>query len=379
MPFQLPSALPLLSLALLVVLTGCPSEDPFPSFDEETELRNLAAVRRPPRSATNRFADDPRAASLGQRLFFDEGLSGCGTVSCASCHPTPDYVDGERTSKGCSSGPARHTPTLLNVAFSHWYMWDGRADSLWSQAMLPLFDPHEMAADAEALPAYLSAQHPQYAELFGHDPATHADRQEVFANVGKSLEAYVRTLVEVEAPFDERLAQFLRASEEGRAEEDPFYLPLKTFLREGRCIACHKGPMLTDQEFHNIGLADPRKDEGRIAARAQVAASPFNGAGLYSDDRTHGQIRLDALAARKTDDEVGAFKTPTLRNVSRTAPYMHTGAVQTLDEVIDLYDRGGDETGTFAGVRTESIAPLSLTAEQKAALRDLLDSLSPAP
>ncbi len=369
---------PLPLLLLLVVLTGCPQELPFPTLDEENQLRSLSAVRRPPRSPTNAFADDPRAAALGKALFFDEGLSGCGTVSCASCHPTPDYVDRERNSKGCALGPVRHTPSLLNAAFSHWFMWDGRADSLWMQATLPLFDPHEMAADPAVLPGYVAHAHPMYQEVFGHDPATEADPQRVFANVGKAIEAYVRTLVEVESPFDERLAAFLVAVEEERAEEDPFYLPLRTFVREGRCIVCHTGPMLSDGDFHNLGLADPRHDPGRAAGRDILTASPFNGAGPYSDDRAHGRIRLDALAARAADGEAGAFKTPTLRNVARTAPYMHTGALQTLDEVIDLYDRGGDPDGSFAGVRTVSIEPLSLTAGQKAALRDLLDSLSPA-
>jgi len=190
----------------------------------------------------------------------------------------------------------------------------------------------------------------------------------------------------VDAPFDRDVLRFIAAAEAGpeQAEADPAYLGLKTFFRKGQCIACHKGPMLSDDQFHNIGVKDGSGGkEGVRAALGDLLDWPFNASGAYSDRRTGTEAgrlqRLRADLAQKPESFVGAFKTPTLRNVTLTAPYMHTGELATLEDVIELYNKGGDSTGSFVGVVTETIKPLELTAAEKKALVDLLESMTGAP
>lgn len=372
-----------LALALGGLALACDSEEAFPNLDELDQLRSLHTLsRQPPRDATNRLDGVERAEKLGDLLFHDEGLSRCGTVSCQSCHGGEGRTVDTATAEGCGGRrTTRNPPTVLNVAYNRWFMWDGRADRLWSQAVLPLTNPDEMDSDATVVAARLQAveaYQTEYQALFGRTPAEESGPV-LLANVGKVLAAYQRTLARIDAPFDEDVKRFLAAAEAGRAEDDPAYLGLKTFMRKGQCSVCHKGPALTDDLFHNIGVEDTGTGAGgQWASLEGLLGWVYNAAGLYSDAPSGTEaLRLRSLRTQAKQAEMeGAFRTPSLRNVALTAPYMHTGAQATLEEVVDFYDKGGGAAGSFVGTRTDTMTPLELTAEEKRALVELLKSMT---
>jgi cytochrome c peroxidase len=272
---------------------------------------------------------------------------------------------------------------VLNSGYNTWFMWDGRADRLWNQALLPLLSPIEMNSSPTILRARLSEAYAQeYTALFGKAPSEESDEL-LLANFGKAIAAYERTVNRNNAPFDQDVIRFLQAAQEGKAEQDPAYLGLKTFFRKGQCIACHKGPMLSDDQFHNIGVKDLSDSQRGVALAAEPMLQwVFNSAGPYSDSPTgveSGRLqRLGNDLVQKASTLEGAYKTPTLRNVELTGPYMHTGEVKTLEDVIELYNKGGEPTGNFAGVTAETIKPLDLTAEEKTALVKLMKSMTGA-
>jgi cytochrome c peroxidase len=278
---------------------------------------------------------------------------------------------------GCNGAVARSVPTLLNVAFNDWFYWDGRKDSLWAHPIFPLLNTVEFAADRDAVKARMQSMYASdYSAAFGIQPKDEPDRDRVIANFGKAMEAFLRTKIKVDAPFDSDLDRFVAAARAGTAASDPLYLGIKTFIRKGKCIICHKGPMLSDGAFHNLGLMQSPIDHGHKGGIQILDGDEFKGDSIYSDDQTSGKNKLASLQSLTDEELDGAFKTPTLRNVALTAPYMHTGAHQTLDEVIDFYDRGGDPEGTFAGKRAMTISKIGLSADEKAALKNLLMSLT---
>jgi cytochrome c peroxidase len=373
-----------LALALGGLGLACDSEEAFPNLDELDQLRSLhTQARQPPKDGTNRVDGVARAERLGDLLFHDPKLSRCGTVSCQSCHGGDGRTVDTATAEGCGGQRTlRNPPTVLNVAYSRWFMWDGRADRLWSQAVLPLTNPVEMNSDATVVGARLAAAEyrGEYQALFGRFPEDEAGPT-LLANVGKVLAAYERTLVRIDAPFDEDVKRFITAAEAGTAEDDAAYLALKTFVRKGQCVVCHKGPSLSDDLFHNIGVEDSGSGAGgQWAALESLLDWEFNAASAFSDAPAGTDaVRLKTLRTQANQQEMeGAFRTPSLRNVALTAPYMHTGAQATLEDVIDFYNEGGDPAGSFTGRRTDTIVKLDLSAEEKQALVALLKSMTGA-
>lgn len=376
----------LFSLCVVTFQLGC-ADDPFPNDSELSAIRLLPSVSSPPRSSTNDFADDPDAVVLGRALFADRAFSSCGTVACIDCHPPPTFAGNTAGAPGCGGVTPRNAPSVVNVGFSPWLTWDGQKDSIWAHAVLPLTNPIEMGATASSIRDRMEAAYAApYSALFGGAPSAEPDVLRVVANFGKAVEAYVRTLNRLDAPFDDDIRRFVRAAEQGGpsgAERDPLFTALKVFVRTGECIACHRGPMLTDDRFHNVGL-DERGllDRGRAAAIPVLQADPFNSAGEYSDDPQRGQAKLGSLTNELLHQDEpgagieGAFRTPSLRNVADTAPYMHHGQVATLEEIVDFYARGGDPVGTFTGVRTNTIKRFEITPQERLALVELLRSLS---
>ncbi len=365
---------------------GCTSEEVFPSADELELLQSLhSPTRTPPADPTNRYEGRPEAAVLGLRLFKDPLLSGCGTISCQSCHDGEGRTVDTPVAQGCFGHvTGRNPPTVINAAYSTWYMWDGRADRLWNQALLPLLSPVEMASSPAILRARLSeAYTAEYEGLFGKTPEAETDDDQLLANFGKVIAAYERTLVRNDAPFDQDVRRFLAAVDAGTQEKDPAYLGLKTFVRKGQCAACHKGPMLSDEQFHNIGVRDDTEGRRGVATGADPMLTwAFNSAGPYSDapigaESTRLQ-RLRSDLTSKAGELEGAYKTPSLRNVALTAPYMHLGEQKTLLDVVELYNKGGEPAGQFAGQVSVSIKPLELTDEEKQALVVLLESMTGA-
>lgn len=273
-------------------------------------------------------------AELGRILFFDQRLSSDGTVSCASCHqPEHAFADPRPVSLGVHQRKGvRNAPTVLNKDRARRFFWDGRAASLEEQARGPLLHPNEMGNDRGHLEARL-AQIPEYRPLFekafGPGPVT-------LERITQAIAAYERTLARRDSPFDRWVqgdkSALTPLQEKGR----------DLFFGKAACSQCHSGADFTNEDFANVGAGkeDP-PDEGRRAVTWRA-----------SDWRL--------------------FKIPSLREVARTAPYMHDGSLKTLEEVVDFYDRGGEVVEN----KDYRIRPLNLSAAEKPALIAFLQALS---
>ncbi len=383
---------------------------------EKRAILRMSPLPPLPADATNAQADDPGAAALGRMLFFEPRLSANGKISCATCHdPQREWTDGKPVSEGLGT-VARNAPTLWNVAWQRWYFWDGRKDTLWSQALAPIEHALEMGGSRLAV-AHLLADdavlRSAYEEVFGalpdlsdggrfpargrpheDDPkqAEHVawsgmraeDRQAVntvFANVGKALAAFERKLVRADAPFDEFVEGLRRGdAEKMRALSPAAQEGLRLFVGRANCRFCHSGPLLSDREFHNIRLPargeDVQRDAGRHAGIELLTADPFSAVGAYSDARD-GEIAAQTRGLVNSAENWGAMRTPSLRNVALTAPYMHQGQFGTLREVLAYYSTLEGAVPLGHHQRAEQIlVPLNFTEEEMAALIAFLESLT---
>ncbi len=277
----------------------------------------------------------PEKAALGRRLFLDPILSADRSISCASCHdPERSFTDDRPKSVGVfgRTGP-RRVPKLLNRGYGRSFFWDGRIRTLEEQVLQPVVNSLEMDLPlAEAV------------ERLGADPGYAAEFKAVFGqqpnqdDLARALAAYVRTILSGESRYDRYVAG------DPEALDAVERLGLEVFRNKGNCVTCHLGPNLTDERFHNTGTA-------------------------YKDGR-FGDDGRSEVTGREQDR--GAFKTPTLRNVAETAPYMHDGSIETLEDVIDDYDDGG----TANPYLDREMRELGLTEAEKAALAAFLKTLT---
>ncbi|MFO0548795.1 MAG: cytochrome c peroxidase [Polyangiaceae bacterium] len=304
----------------------------------------------PPRDDTNSVADSPLAANLGRSLFFDSGLSPSGEVSCASCHdPALALSDGRARAVGAGLGP-RRTPSIALAAHARYQDWDGRADSLWAQALGPLENPLEFGASrAFVVRRVLTAHLDEYRAAFpeasipkldlvpesgkpgdaSYDALPLETRQaitEVFVRAGKSIAAFERTLRVAPSPLD----RYAAGDSSALTDEEKYGLLL--FFESG-CAQCHWGPRLTDDAFHNTGVAASDGDLGRYAGVDAWRNSEFRADGAWSDapNRT-----LESLVQRSAL-HIGQFKTPALRGVADSAFFGHDGSQSTLASVTEAY------------------------------------------
>ncbi|MFT4626814.1 MAG: cytochrome c peroxidase [Myxococcota bacterium] len=375
------------------------------SFEPEV-LDRIRSMTMPavPADPTNRFAEDAAAAHLGQWLFYDARLSGTGRVACATCHvPSTGLAEDVALHDGLS----RHTPSAWDTVFNRWFFWDGRADSHWAQAAGPLEHPDEHGGSRLEY-AHLVDEDPElraaYETVFGAlpdmrdrdrfpdegRPALPGDLHTLywetmapedqdtvtatFVSLLKAIAAYERKLVTGETRVD----HFVRGLASGDADDlgaltESEQRGLALFAGDANCHFCHAGGLTTNREFHNVGLATTELDNGRFQGITTLRSSDFNGAGRWSDDPAFGAARIDILA--QTAEQLGQFKVPSLRGISRTAPYMRDGSRATLADVIDFYDRA--EEVPLVGHREELIVPLDLTDQQKADLEAFLLALDP--
>lgn len=332
----------------LLALTACRDR---PEVDELRAMQ-LTADLVPP-SPTNAYADDPAAAALGERLFFDKHLSVDGTIACASCHrPDQGFSDTRRFSLGVRGQTGdRHAMPITAVAFQSFTLWDGRGDSLWSQPLKAIENPKEMDLTRVELVRVIATRYADaYEALFGALPSVEAlpargkpglpawdalpeavriDVDEVAANVGKAIEAYERTLLCNDTRFDRWARGELELTEREMEGARAFV--------ENNCTHCHNGPAFSDGAFHNIGL--PSRDVGRAGGRDLLLADPFNGAGLFSDDPDAGEEKLEDV--RFEAPTVGAFRTASLRGVGQRRFFGHAGHEETLEGFIEDVYRGG--------------------------------------
>lgn len=351
------------------------------SEEEKTTLAALWLGNLPPlpEDKTNAVADNPRAAELGHRLFFDTRLSTNGMISCATCHqPVHNFSDG--LPKAVALGQSRrNTPSIVGTAYSPWLYWDGRKDSQWSQALAPLEDPNEHGTtrlQVLHIIASVSAYRTRYEELFGPPPdlLDPLDIDRAFANVGKAIAAYERLLMPGESRFDRYVAHILDG---GNHREQDFLNSdeirgLRLFIGEARCLECHNGPLLTNNEFHNTGVLAARgdlPDRGRIDGVREVLADPFNCRGVFNDDPTAECAEL--TYARKGVELIGATRTPSLRNLGSTAPFQHKGQHATLDDVLQHYN-----DAPLAMIGHNEATELSLRQWELRAIQAFLETLS---
>jgi len=260
--------------------------------------------------------------ALGKQLYFDGRLSADNKVSCATCHdPAKGYSNGDQFASGVEGKKGnRNSPTVINAALQQFQFWDGRARTLEEQALGPVQNPVEMNMPLEMVVSKLNSiegYRTQFQKVFGTDVTAEG--------LAKAIAAYERTILSGDAPYDQ-----FKAGDKAALSESA-QRGMKLFFGKANCVACHSGPNLTDNGFHNIAL--PGTDEGRF---------------LIS----------------KSSGDTGAFKTPTLREIARTAPYMHDGSLKTLEEVIAHYVKGG----TPGPHVDEEIYPLKLTSEETADL-----------
>ena len=354
---------------------------PAPWTSAEIEiLRSLWIASLPPLAAdpTNAVADNPRAAKLGQQLFFDTRMSANGVVSCASCHqPQRRFTDGLPKGQGVASSK-RNTRSIVGVAYSPWLYWDGRKDSLWSQALAPLEDPNEHGSDRVKV-VELVTQSPEYREdyeiLFGAlDPAEDDAIDTAFANVGKTIAAFERLLMPSPSRFDDYVAALLDGNEDGQAAAltTDEILGLQLFIGEAGCTQCHNGPLLTNNEFHNTGVISfPGEvpDKGRVAGVREVLADAFNCGGNYNDSAEADCTELKY--ARTGAELIGAFRTPSLRNLENTEPYMHKGQFNTIAETLRHYNEAFP-----AMIGHNEAKPLGLSGRQLRQIEAFLGSLA---
>ena len=390
-----------LLLLATIVCTAAPSGERW-SEEEIDELKGLwlGSLGAPPPDPTNRVADDPRAAALGERLFFDTRLSANGHVSCGTCHdPEREFQDGAALAKGVGE-TSRRTMPIAATAHSPFLFWDGRKDSQWAQALGPLESQVEHGG-TRAQYAHVIASHyrADYERLFGtlpelegvpaaggpiENPAARAawaglsDAQRdavtrIYVNIGKAIAAYERRIQYRASRFD-RYVEVLQ--ETGRPPVGVLtgdeVAGLRLFVGKASCVNCHNGPLLTNNEFHNTGVparAGLPPDAGRLAGASSVLQDEFNCRSRWSDDRS----TCDELEFLVTGDHVldRAFKVPSLRNVADRAPYMHAGQFGTLADVLRHYNRAPKAPSGHS-----ELQPLRLSTAEQRQLESFLRSLS---
>jgi cytochrome c peroxidase len=326
--------------------------------DEESIALTLSPLPPAPSDPDNPFEDRADAVELGRALFFEPRLSRNEQISCASCHqPNLFWSDGKSLPTANGMEGLRRTPSLINVAYNRWFMWDGRASSLSSQAMLPLENAGELNADPSAVRRLLKSDKDlksKYVEVFGHSsltegmgasPPNATARDVVMQNIGRALAAFQKTIVYNDAPFD-RYVKSLRGYGPAPQEfGDKEIRGLKLFVGKARCISCHGSPFFSDKEFHNIRLPGLRTkytaDIGRYAAVTAFVAKRIS---VRSSDNLNEAAKLmQFLVPRPV--MIGAFKTPSLRNVEVRSPYMHQGQYQSLCDVVEHYSSMTDAVG----------------------------------
>lgn len=277
----------------------------------------------------------PEKAELGRLLYFDKRLSADNTISCATCHsPRFAYTDGAPVSTGIKGQRGgRSAPTVINRAYSLAQFWDGRAGSLEDQAIGPMANPIEMGEThpnivnkLKGIPGYRAL----FAKAFGTEEIT-------IEHAGKAIATFERTVLSGNSAYDKYQAGEKKAMSKSELNG------MKVYFNKAKCDQCHEGINFTSNAYHNIGIGmnKPNPDVGRYAVT-------------------------------KKDADWGAFKTPTLRDIARTAPYMHDGSLKTLEDVVEYYNKGGDSNKNL----DEKMKPLHLTQQEKADLVAFMKALN---
>lgn len=342
------SGLIVVSLFLIACGRSTNNQDGLKITGSEKPIGAAAAIRVPLGLPPLQLPSDNPATTetiaLGRKLFYDPKLSINNTISCASCHnPFLGFTDGQKISKGVEGKiGTRNAPTILNAAYMPAQFWDGRAASLEEQADGPIINPVEMNLPHDLCVSKLNADasyRTDFSKAFGPGPIT-------IGKVQKALASFERTLLSGNSPFD----RYRFGSDKTALSPSAIRgLALFTDAKKGNCVTCHtiadKHALFFDGKFHNIGVG-------------------VNAEGDLTDLGRYNQTKIEA--------DKGAFKTPTLRNVAKTAPYMHDGSLKTLRAVVDFYVGGGNSNPYL----DKDMKPLNLTSKERADLVVFLESLT---
>jgi cytochrome c peroxidase len=334
----LSSILPIVAICLLASIAGCEGKRTADSSTNNSTSNTTSDKASPKNPASKKvveklFDDDvplgleplPYPAdnvpseskiALGRKLFFDPMLSGDNTISCSTCHdPEKGWADGKVVAEGIGNQKGkRNTISIVNSAYSRRYFWDGRAKSLEAQSLIPIFTAHEMGLESEAELLLRVSEHHEYPGLF----ADSFEDGVTMPNIAKAIASFERTILLGDTPYDRYQSGDKSALSESAVRG------MKIFFndRRGNCAGCHAAPLFSDMQFYNtgIGVNEPEPDLGFHVTM---------GWGFKS-----------------------AFRTPSLRGIIDTAPYMHDGSLETLEDVVDYYNRGGNRNPNIdAGVK----------------------------
>ena len=355
-------------------------------------LKSLQAFKDP----SNKYLDNKVTIKLGKSLFEDTRLSSNGKVSCSSCHIEKHaFTDNKVVARGLRDS-FRNTLTLLNVGAHHWFFADGAKDSLWSQALSSIENPAEQnftRVEAIRLIATDQVYRSQFKQVFNQELPTIAElsnfpikagpnaklqdliawkkmskqqRQQtnsLFSKIGKSIAAYVTTLKSKPTAFDFFIEELIQNKPTTRLN-DSQQRGLRLFLsKKTGCTNCHSGPLFSNKSFHNIATGIPGKDNGRSEVIESVIRDVFNCLGPYSDAKPEQCVELNYINRDKHQLR-GTYKTPTLRGIKDSAPYMHDGRFKNLNEVLDHYlSASQDKT------KKVDLTPIKLNQKQKKILR----------
>lgn len=314
--------------------------------------------------------ETPERVALGRKLYFDPALSADGTVACATCHDVSrGFTDQRPVSEGIGGKLGRrNAPTTLNALFLQTQFWDGRAPTLEAQAKLPIVNPIEMGMPTGEAAVAKIAGDAEYQKMF---QAAYG-RAPNYDDIGRALAAFERTLVFLDAPFDRYLAGDSKALTADQVKG------LNLYFGKARCVSCHPinsaNPIGSDNLFHNVGVSARHQDFEALAKKA-LAELAKGGDKTETLDRLALETDMSELGrftVTSNYSDIGAFKTEQVRNVGITAPYFHDGAAQTLWDVVDHYNRGGEANPFLDG----GIEPLALSDAEVNQLVAFLFSLT---
>ncbi len=292
---------------------------------------------------SNRFSGNKKAIEFGRRLFFDQRLSAGADISCATCHnPKAGWADNLARGKGINVLD-RNTQSIVNARFNRWFGWGGDSDNLWAQSIRPIINGNEMGATADHVAKLIAGDENLNRLYMGlSESSAKEDPSDILiVNVGKILAAFQETIVSQKTAFDEfRDALEVKDMQKASAYPVAAQRGAAIFVGKGKCSLCHSGSLFTSGEFHNIGVSyfveKGRVDPGRYLGISKLKSNRWTLASKYSDDPEKG----GAWASRQVVSlhrNFGEFRIPSLRNLVRTAPYMHNGSLGTLEDVVRHY------------------------------------------
>ncbi len=319
------------------------------------------------RSEAKSNSSSKQKIELGRALFFDKRLSEDGSVSCATCHdPASAFASGDAVARGVREQKGtRNAPTLLNSVFSKSYFWDGRATTLEEQARQPLLNANEMGMKDEATlverVTAIDEYRKNFRRVFPREGIT-------IDTIASAIAAFERSLVSRNAPFDRFIAG------DKKALSDLQRQGWELFKGKAKCLECHThsgaAPIFTDAKFHNTGVRAKELSFESLSQRADDIKRVISNPSTLAHDPQFSD--LGRFLVTRENKDLGAFKTPTLRDVELTGPYMHDGSIRTLLDVLRFYNEGGLKNPML----DEKMTPLNLTEHEMNAIVEFLRALT---